>query len=282
MTDMVFKREKQYSWIRYIDLRIRQNKNFLGFISGQTGSGKSYCALSLAEMIDPEFSVERCIFSGKELMQLINSDKLGKGNVIIWDEAGIDLSNRSWQSTTNKLLNFLLQTFRHRNFILIFTSPYIDFVDNNTRKLFHAEFKTQSIDFKDKVTKIKPQLIQYNSRLGKFYYKYLRVVTGQGDVVPIESWKIPIPSKELIEAYERKKNKFTAELNKNISFELEKEENKDKKPLTELQEKILECWEKGILKQKEIGKQLGKEQPQIAVNEKYMLKKGYNKQNYIK
>lgn len=281
MVDLVVRNPqiKEYLFVKYIRRRIEQNKNFLGIITGQTGSGKSWSGLSIGEMLDKDFGIDRVIFRGTELMELINSDKLPKrkGIVILFDEAGIDLSSRSWQSMTNKLLNFLLQTFRHRCFVLLFTTPYEDFVDSATRKLFHSELKTVSIDFGKKTTKIKPMLLQYNPELKKFYKKFLRVATGHG-ALPLKEWNVPAPSKKLVEEYERKKNVFTSQLNKGIEFELKKLSGfGDQKPLTELQKRIKECWDKGILMLKDISASIGKSIGQISINEGYMRRKGYAK-----
>lgn len=283
MGDLVIERpDKKRLWINYIHYRIRRNKNFLCMISGQTGSGKSWSALSIAEMSDPEFNIDRVVFSGKDLLALINSGALKKGSCIVWDEAGVDLNNRSWQSTTNKLLNLLLQTFRHQCFCLFFTAPYSDFIDSQTRRLFHAEYRTQSIDFNTKMTKLKPQLIQYNDRIQKFYYKYLRVASKEDGIVPIVSWSLPQPSQALVDMYEAKKTAFTQALNKRIEQDLNELENKGKKqkPLTPLQEQILQCWQQGILGQQEIAEKLGKKQPHICLNEGYIRRKGYNKDDY--
>lgn len=247
MSDIVRETDKkEYSWIKYIRYRIRRNKNFLCMIAGSTGSGKSWTALSIGEMLDPDFCIERVIFRGKELMNLINSGKLKKGSVIIWDEAGIDLSSRNWQSVTNKMLNYLLQTFRHKCFILFFTCPYMDFLDSQSRKLFHAEFTTLSINVNSEKVKIKPLLIQYNAKNGKFYYKFLRVIPKGEGVRPIKWWEVPAPSKELIEAYESKKGAFTKSLNEQIETELNNLEDKGKKPLTEVQEEIVKDLIKGL------------------------------------
>ena len=173
MPDMVVRKGDEYSWIRYIKQRIQKNKNFLCFIGGQTGSGKSWSALSICEMLDSDFSIERCVFSGKGLMQLVNSGSLKKGSCVLFDESGIELSNRNWQSTLNKMLNYLMQTFRHKCIILFFTSPYMDFLDSATRKLMHAQFEMVSIDQKEKKGILKPKLIQYNCDMCKYYYKYL-------------------------------------------------------------------------------------------------------------
>lgn len=230
---LVVKNPDEYSWIRYIKQRIRQNKNMLMVLSGPTGSGKSWSALKIAELLDDEFSSERVVFKGSELMALINSGKLDKGSVIVWDEAGIDISSKNWMSTTNKLLNFLFQTFRHKCFVLIFTVPYSSFVDKSTRKLFHAELRTESINFNDETVKLKPQLIQYNGRLDKFYYKYLRVSNRKG-VAPITYWYVPKPSSQLITSYEQRKKEFTDKLNLKISNELKVLENDDKDDATNI------------------------------------------------
>ena len=218
---------EDYSLVRYIHKRIRNNKNFLATITGPTGSGKSWSGLSMAELIDPTFTVDRVIFKARELMKLIREGNLKPGSVILWDEAGIDLSNRNWQSVTNKMLNALLQTFRHRNFILLFTVPFHDFIDSASRKLFHADFETQKINKNQQVVIIKPKLLQYNSNLCKWYRKYLKI-TENGHLVKIKRWAVPKPSDELIKAYEEKKTKFTSSLNDDIDNQLSKLEEKDK------------------------------------------------------
>ena len=243
---------KEALWVRYIKQRIRQNKNFIGIISGPTGSGKSWSSLSLGEQADPEFNIERVVFSGGELMRLINSGKLKKGSAIVFEEAGIGMSSKSWQSVTNKLLNFLIQTFRHRNFILIFNTPYMDFVDASTRKLFHAEFSTLSVDIPAGTCRLKPRYIQYNSRNKKFYFKMLRVITSSGKR-PINTWSISKPSPELIKSYEIKKRAFTDRLNAGIQNDLLKLEEEDQvKPedtrnaTTGAQHEVLELLQKGF------------------------------------
>lgn len=229
--------EQDYSLVRYIHRRIKNNKNFLCTITGPTGSGKSFTALSLGELIDPEFNASRVIFKARQLMKLINEGNLKPGSVIIWDEAGIDLSNRNWQSVTNKMLNALLQTFRHKNFILFFTVPYHDFIDSATKKLFHADFETQRINKIQEVVVIKPKLLQYNSNLSKWYRKYLKVSVN-GKIVKIRKWKVPKPSEELIKEYEKAKNQFTKDLNVDIDEQLEKLEGSGRPKQTAQKEGI--------------------------------------------
>ena len=208
-------------WIRYIKGRIKQKKNFLGLISGPTGCGKSWAGLSICSQLDANFNVDRVIFTFKELLTLINSEeKFPAGTAFLWDEFQVEAGARDWQSLTNRLLNSLLSTFRHRNFILIITSPFADFIDSNARKLLHAELEVKRIDYRKKETKIKPFLMQYNSRKGRTYWKYLKV-QGKYNPSKVTIWTVPAPARWLAESYEEVRKGFTTDLNKRISKQIE-------------------------------------------------------------
>ena len=266
---------KEKYWVSYIKQRIRKNKNFLGFISGQTGSGKSYSTIRICEELDPTFNIDQCVFNGLELMNLINSGKLKKGSCIAFEEVGVELSNKNWASQTNKLLNYLLQTFRHRGFILIMNTVYMDFVDSATRKLFHGEFETKGIDFNKKEVLLKPLLLQYNGRNQKFYRKRLKVITSEGKL-PVDFWRVPKPTEELRVAYEKKKRDYTDTLNKRIYDELYEAQHKGekKKELTDNQQDVLDCLKRG-LNVKQIATLKGKNKRGITEVMNYIRKKGY-------
>lgn len=277
-------RPKEKYWISYIKSRVlntKKNKNFLGFISGETGSGKSWSSLSIGEDCDPEFNVDRVVFSGFELMTLINSGKLKRGSAIVFEEVGVEMSNREWASVTNKMINYLIQTFRHQGFILIMNSPFMDFLDSATRKLFHAEMQTAGINLETQETRLKPLLIQYNSKKEKFYYKRLKVITKEG-ILPISVWNVPKPSSKLIEEYEVKKKAYTSKLNKNIMKELkiveDKKQEKDKEQkqeeLTEKQTMIYEMSKEG-LKPIDISIKLKKHISVIHFHLRAIEKKGF-------
>jgi len=285
--------KKEYSWINYIKQRITDNKNFLCMITGPTGSGKSLSGLSILEMLNKDFNIDMVVFSGKHLMRLINYgnyDTKKKDKVIgfLWDEAGIGLGSRQWQSITNKVINFLLQTFRHKNFVLIFTAPYMDFVDSATRKLFHAVFETTEINKQKQTVTIKPKQLQYNADKKKFYYHYLKVLIKGKGMVKIKRWAIPRPSKETEKSYEEKKIAFTTKLNKEIEGTLESLDSngKRRRQLTDTQILIIEAWKSGIKNQTKIAEYVGKKekkrvyQPEISENERHMKNKGYFKENY--
>lgn len=270
---------KKSSWVRYIQNRIKNNKNFLGFVSGQTGSGKSYSSLQLCYECDPNFTVGQVVFNGLELMELITSKKLKSGSAICFEEIGVAMDARQWQSKTNRLLTHLIETFRHRNYILIFNSPYMDYVDSSIRKLFHAEFETTKIDKEKGVCILKPKLIQYNSKLKKFYYKRLRIFTPNG-LVPIDRLPVKKPPQEVLVWYENRKKAYSHELEKNIYNELKQIHDKQtkKKKLTEKQKLVYELSQKGMT-QSEISKEIGVNHSFVNRMIQMIRKKGYEVTN---
>jgi len=221
--------EKKDSWIRYFLGRIKQNKNNLIVVVGKTGSSKTWSSMAVCEKIAKKnnipFTINNIVFNLKDLMKFINSEKAVKGASIIFDEPQISISSREWQSKANRVFNYLLTTFRHRNLNLFFCTPYEDLLDKATRKLFHAKFETVSINHKLKTAKLKPKIMEYNSQKSKFYEKFLRICfkpkgKAKYKTVKLEYWEVPKPSEELIKQYEIKKLRFTGKLNANIEKEL--------------------------------------------------------------
>jgi len=279
------KEMKRISKIEYVgkrkvyDLNVEGTPNYIlknGLVSHN--SGKSWSCLAMCEQLDPNFNINNCVFSGIELMTLINSGKLKKGSCIIFEEVGVEMSNKNWQSTTNKMINYLVQTFRHRGFILLMNSPYMDFVDSGTRKLFHAEMQTLSINRTNKTVKLKPQLIQYNSRMKKFYYKRLKVILPEG-VIPVDAWNVESPSSELAKVYEEKKLAYTNRLNQTIQTELEaianKGKPKEKNPLTDVQQETLDLLKQGM-NMRQIAISRNRTEGSVRSSIKWLKQKGYD------
>lgn len=225
---LFMKKPKGGYFVGYTQQRVRHNKNFLAAITGPTGSGKTYSALKLAELTDPNFSADQIVFTPKEFMNLLNSGNLKRGSVIVFEEAGVSMNNKNWQSIVNKMLQFVFQTFRHENYIVYFTAPHFNFIDKSTRELFHCFLQTQSIDRRRKLCKIKPLFIQLDQRSGNIYYKYLRVITPQGNA-KMTKVLTGLASKDLIKEYETKKKKFTDALNKVVRKAIDEADPEEKK-----------------------------------------------------
>lgn len=187
----------------------KENRNWVAVICGETGSGKSYSALTLAHKIGGKVYI---VFKPVEFLSILNSNHLQKGDVLVFDEAGVGMAAREWYSLQNKLLGAVLQTFRHRNVATIFTCPNLSFIDVQARKLFHAYLETQYIDREREIAVLKPYDIQTNSMLNKDYFKFPRFVFGDR-IVQMNRLCLAKPDPEIIEDYEKRKCEYTARLN---------------------------------------------------------------------
>lgn len=222
-------------FVDYICNRIQnENKNAILCIVGATGTGKSLSAIRLCELISKklrtEFNENNMVFSFKEMMQLLNGKKLVRGSCIMFDEAGIGLGSRNWYTTLNKMISFLLQAFRKYGYVLIFTVPNFSFIDKQTRHLLHGILQTKGIDFKRKLCKLHPLLFQDSPMTDKIYKKHLRVKGKVGEgVIEVKQIMLDLPSKELIDVYEDKKDKFLKKLNEDILRDIDNMEVKVRK-----------------------------------------------------
>jgi len=191
----------------------RKNQNWLCAIVGATGTGKSYTALHLAEVIDPEFTITRVVFTTEEFMKLLNSGTLKRGSCIVWDEAGTGINTRDWYTISNKTLSLVVQTFRNMNIALIMTVPSFAFLDSQIRALFHGYIQTCGVDRNKNEVVVKYYELSQNPMTGKIYMKFPREKLDNGRIAVITTLAIAKPSTPLIDAYETKKIQFTKTLN---------------------------------------------------------------------
>jgi len=284
--------------IKTYDLNTPTYENFLlkGSILSHN-SGKSYTCLSLAKAIDPDFNPsEQIIFYMSDFMKLINSETFQKKvwKIIIFEELQISASNRSWQSAMNKLLNYVLSTFRHQNIILLFNSPYRDFLDSQSMKLLHLIISMKSIDRKRKKAKIKPLLQDYNSKMKKTYEHSLYVLNEKGQGNKLAFMELGIPDETSIEIYEAKKREFTSKLNQEILAQVQELEKKSSKivddekeePLHQLKpnELMVYDWIKNNPDkfQKDYAKDLNLTGNKVSVLVNRIHKRGVNVRKYLK
>ena len=205
------------------DRVLKRNKNWLAAFCGATGSGKSYASISIAAAVDPSFTVKnRLVFTAKQFMALLNSGTLEKGCAVIFDEAGVGIPARDWYSVQNKLISYIMQTFRTDNLAVLFTMPSFDFIDVNARKLFHHYFETMAIDYGRRKARLKLQEISYNPLVGKLYRKYLRTPRGLLKFVYVKKPKVT----ECRE-YDLLRDRYSHQLKRETEKELNPQEKKE-------------------------------------------------------
>lgn len=190
-------------WIKYIKQRIEQNKDFICPIIGKTGSGKSYAALKIMELLNGKINKENYFFKASDFLRRACSEEGNKpGTVLLWDEIGVGLNAKQWQSKINKTMGPVFQTIRHNNLIILVTLPYLSFLDVDLRRLIQGIFETKGIDHKNKICTLKPTLVQVNQVSGKMYTKYLRVSVGGEGATPIERIQLPLANEQDLKDYE--------------------------------------------------------------------------------
>jgi len=239
--------------LKYIENRIyKENKNLMVVIVGECGSGKSYAGLSIAEQLDPNFSVNNVAFSPEEFMDLVHSSDLPRGSVILMDEFGVSMDSRKWHSVGNKLLSYVLETFRYKGYVVFFTVPDVAFIDTNARRLVHAQFKTNGILVKENVCRIRPYFTQNDVLEGNCYRKFLNV-SVDGHRKTIDEIRVPLPSVKLRHEYEAKKQIYANQLYDSIKIDLSKGAKVNK---VEIKDKVIELLNQGMTQTK-ISRLLG-------------------------
>ncbi|MDD4110184.1 MAG: hypothetical protein PHS54_01370 [Clostridia bacterium] len=278
-----------HSWCRWMVARtMRKNQNNLIMIKGKTGTGKTFTALSICEIMNKidgvEFNIDHVVFGLKELLELVNSGKLKRGSKIIFDEPQISISARDFQSKANKIFNSLVSTFRHKNFSLFFCAPFEGLLDKNTRKLFHAIFETRSLNLENNTCRVIPRSIEYSEyKENKVYRKRLiielRKKNGDTETDFLDYWDVPKPSQELIDLYEKKKTDFTTKLNKKLYDDLLNFE-KDPIRLTNSQKRTIDLMIKHSGDKEKVAEEEGVNVTSIYTRIKGIENKGYNWEDF--
>ncbi len=235
MGDMIHYTEFQEGEIfnKWLNSRlIVNNKNVLGANLGATGSGKSYRDLRMAELwyqyhFKEQFPVENICFGVGKAMELISKGKLRKGEIIIFEEAGVNLGSLDFQQRLSKMMQYVLQSFRSMNIAIFFNLPYLSMLNSSARKLLHYSFESVFVDKKTKQNTCKPFFHQVNQDTGKVYKKY-PIVKINGHSKKIKRFSFSMPSQYLLDAYEEKKRKYLLDLTTGFKEEIDKVNNKGK------------------------------------------------------
>ena len=192
---------------------VRRRDKSAGFIIvGQTGSGKSWLGLRIAQDLDPTFDPStRVVYTAEQFMQLVAYGKLKRGQVIIFDELahteGGD--SRASMSRTNRLLGSIVSTYRQKGLIVIFILPMITQLDKNLRMVsITGYFKIISIDYEHKQTIAAYYNNDLNVVLGKSYNKTPIIKKPNGNLVKVRSFRFDAPSMDLVKVYKKKKMEF--------------------------------------------------------------------------
>lgn len=195
---------------------------WLQIITGMPGSGKSWTALTEAEIIDPTFNIDRVGFTPKQYLEVIDGAKTGQ--FVVWDEVGVGISARKWQSASNIMITEVLQTMRHRRLGVILVVPDLSFIDVQARKLIHSYMECKRYRLNP------PELwvyqINIDRKSGKIYWPHPKI-RHNGKIVKLNNFVMKKnPSEELRTEYEKRHRKYKVRIEnkaRNAVNALEKE-----------------------------------------------------------
>lgn len=235
-----------------------EDKNVLIIFVGETGAGKSWSAVNLANMLDitplgegkykNNFIVNcdkdgtptpdcRVIFSATDLIRLVKS-KLPKGSAIVWDEAGIGNDNTRWWDKKSILIKHVMQSFRAQNLILFLTVPDEESVALATRRLIHAVFDVYDRD--ENFAYMKINWLQ-RDRKGKKVYRKTQSYKGEdGFDYKITDYMLRPMDGSIVKPYKKIKDKILGDMNAFYEKEMELMEKIEGKNLDDKLNKVQE------------------------------------------
>jgi rubrerythrin len=186
-------------WIRN---RIKKNRNLIALFIGDTGSGKSLSSIRLAERVDPNFNVDRIVFTVDDFLALVNSG-LPPGSVIVFDDAGLGINARLWQEMSARVFGMLTQGFRYKQILTFITVPDETFIERQSRKLVHIRFEATDVQGLMKMKLLSRNTFDPEHPMAKFP----RIHRGISEIV-VKMVKFRLPSDDLREKYEAKKKEY--------------------------------------------------------------------------
>lgn len=133
--------KKVENWlIKQIEQRFANQRNLLMCITGETGSGKSYAALRIGQCISRHFgtpfTVDQVLFNPLEFFRLVKT--LPSRSVIIFDEGSLTLDAQRWALTESKLLGYVAETYRFKQYVTIICAPDLAMINSRVRRCAHA------------------------------------------------------------------------------------------------------------------------------------------------
>lgn len=200
-----------------------ENNNWVAIFVGETGSGKSWGAIRLAEALDPAFSNEQVAFNVEQFMDIVSDDSYDDGSIAILDEAGVAVNNRRWYEVANEVLNFVLQTWRHQNRGAILTAPELDLVDKQVQRRFHHYIEMVAKNEQKERTRAKIQYIDTDRKEGENYFWFHRFRGPDGITRQHRYIDFRPPTRDLRERYEKAKTEFTGDLNQRLLEKIKEE-----------------------------------------------------------
>jgi len=182
-----------------------ENQNRLSLFTGGRGKGKTWGSMSVGcSVMGDKFSPVDNIgyFDAWDFMSKVR--KSPKGDVDIFDDAGVGIDNRLWMYQSNILFSQLVQTFRTRNLWCIVNVPSISYIDIKVRKMFHDFVVFMGVNKKKGFSTAKWYEMSENKFTGELYFRPMKVSNPNDPTrtMNLEYIKFVAPPKPVTDKYE--------------------------------------------------------------------------------
>jgi len=179
--------------------------------TGLPGTGKSYCAIRLLEIVDPNFSADNIVVGDcmgfVDLLEKALDGTFSNGSAILFDEAGLGLAARDWSRKQNKLMATCFQLIRKQGLLITFTVPNWLQIDVNNRRLANYWMSAIAINRKQKRAYFKLWRLRFDEYIPKLF-RYNIKERGRD----ITRWDFALPQRVDLKVYEERKDKTIGKL----------------------------------------------------------------------
>lgn len=124
---------------------LNKDRDFQAIVDGEEGVGKSVLAQQIAKTLDPDFDLDKIVFTSDDFLKIVKDPKTKKGTCIVLDEAFAAANNRSSLSEINKAMIGVATEMRQKNLFILYVIPSFFDLDRyfalwRSRALFHVYF----------------------------------------------------------------------------------------------------------------------------------------------
>ena len=212
--------------INYIVDRIKKGLGCNIIVVAPPGLGKSWLCLRIMELLykkqfnSKNITKRHIVDDIADAFHFVRTVKRA-GEPLTIEEMSVLAGSRRSMSSDNVSFNYLLDTCRKKQVVLLMNAPHPKFIDSHIKALCHVQLECLKIKKREKIVIVKPMKLQTNMETAKIYRHRF-----QEDGREVHRSFFGKPSKELIEMYEKRKDIFMDELYEIMEAKAKKKKEK--------------------------------------------------------
>jgi hypothetical protein len=132
--DILSLRDLSKQFINELFARLKINRNTYLFVGGELGTGKSFLAITLAYILDPDFSYDKIVFDIEDFARVLKEYR--ENFSFVWDEAGDYLNAQNWQQIKGrKEIRDVFVSQRELKINVFLTARYMGLLEKSIRSI---------------------------------------------------------------------------------------------------------------------------------------------------